>query len=99
MTIPQRLLLNFPDTIRSCAGFQIEPAQSDGTVRSPDLNSLREPNTKEPEKILHELIYADGLGDEVGRTAAIDVRWRPRPRPMGFHPSSQMLQTGRSPIC
>jgi Copper resistance protein B precursor (CopB)/Protein of unknown function (DUF1186) len=57
---------------RSYTGFQIEPAQIDGTVRSPDLNSLllREPNAMEPEKILHELTYADGLPREALKAAS-----------------------------
>jgi hypothetical protein len=54
----------------SCAGFQIEPAQSDGTVRFPDLSSLREPNAMEPEKILHELTYAEGLPREALKAAS-----------------------------
>jgi hypothetical protein len=38
-----------------------EPAQSDGTVRAPDLNPLREQTSMDAQAILHELTHAEGL--------------------------------------
>src|ERR1700730_1401565 len=38
-----------------------EPAQSDGTVRAPDLNPLLEQTSMDAQAILHELTHAAGL--------------------------------------
>jgi hypothetical protein len=55
---------------RLCAGFRIEPAQSDDTVRAPDLNPLREQTSMDAQAILHEVTHAEGLPAEALKAAS-----------------------------
>jgi hypothetical protein len=55
---------------QSWSVFRIEPDQIDGTVSRSQFEFLMEPTVMEPEKILHELTYAEGLPTEALKAAS-----------------------------